>query len=107
MISYISVAKLFRKHFFIPILAICISTFFSCRVIKPDAPSIENTPIPDIPQPTSDIDIPIAVDLRPYLVQAESSSATEYKGSDNPCEGLRYNYLFQRSPFTFSGSNNA
>jgi len=107
MISFISAAKLFRKHFFIPILAICISTFFSCRVIKPDAPSIENTPIPDIPQPISDIDIPIAVDLRPYLAQAESSAATEYKGNDNPCEGIRYNYLFQRSPFTFSGGNNS
>lgn len=88
------------------IIAICIFTICSCRTIKPEAPEVSTVPVPAIPKQISDIDIPITIDLKPYLTQAETSTPLEFKGENFPCEGIRYSYLFQRSPFDFTGTGN-
>jgi hypothetical protein len=36
---------------------------------------------------------------------AEKSVPAENKGEDNPCEGLRYAFLFRRGPLSFSGKD--
>ena len=85
-------------------LVFCSVINFACRAIRPDAPSTSNIPIPLPQQPISQIDIPIQVDLNPFIKQADQSVPQQYSGGDNPCEGVRYSYLFQRSPLNVSGS---
>ena len=80
--------------------------FFSCTTLKPLAPVNTGVNIPDIVQPLSNVEVPVTVDLKSYFVQAENSVPTKYSDSQQPCEGLRYNYTFTRTPFAITGSNN-
>jgi len=63
-------------------------------------------PIPDPKQPNSVIDIPVTIDLKSYFNEADAEVDQEFKGEETPCEGLRYRYLFKRSPFDISGIGN-
>jgi len=87
---------------------IVISTFVysSCAFIKPNSPTVPESKIPKIPQPISVVDIPITANLESYFRQAEGAVPTQYSGNENPCQGVRYSYLFQRSPFTITGTGN-
>lgn len=80
---------------------------YSCAVMKPPAPV--STPADDIPklvQPVSNIEVPVTVDLKSYFTQAENSVPNKYADNQQPCEGLRYDYTFTRSPFNITGSSN-
>lgn len=80
---------------------------YSCAAVKPPpAPSVTEADIPGIVQPVSNIDVPVTVDLKNYIRQAENSVPSKYTDSQQPCEGLRYAYIFTRSPFAISGTNN-
>jgi len=79
---------------------------YSCATVKPLAPVASAVDIPKIVQPVSNIDVPVTVDLKSYFVQAENSVPTKYTDNQQPCEGLRYQYMFTRTPFTITGSNN-
>ena len=70
------------------------------------APAKTEADIPKLIQPVSNIDVPVTVDLKSYIVQAENSVPTKYSDNQQPCEGLRYFYTFTRTPFTITGSNN-
>jgi hypothetical protein len=91
------------KHF---ITLICPVLLTACATVKPPAPSNEGVDIPKIIQPVSNIEIPVTADLKSYIVQAENSVPVKYADNQQPCEGLRYNYVFTRTPFTISGNNN-
>jgi hypothetical protein len=79
----------------------------SCAVVKPaSAPASTAAVIPNIVQPVSNIEVPVSVDLKTYFVQAENSVPYKYSDNQQPCQGLRYNYTFTRTPFTITGSNN-
>jgi hypothetical protein len=78
----------------------------SCTVVKPPAPTNAGVDIPKIIQPVSNIEVPVAVDLESYIVQAENSVPNKYADNQQPCQGLRYNYTFARTPFAITGSNN-
>lgn len=78
----------------------------SCRVIKPEAPSLPSNDVPSAQQPKSEIDIPISAELGSYIQQAETSVPNEYSGNEQPCQGLRYAFMFRRSPFNINGSGN-
>jgi len=90
------------KHV-LPIIALFIT---SCAVVKPTAPANTGADIPKIIQPVSNIEVPVTADLTSYFVQAENSVPNKYADNQQPCEGLRYNYVFTRTPFTITGSNN-
>ncbi|MEO6849830.1 MAG: DUF4403 family protein, partial [Mucilaginibacter sp.] len=62
--------------------------------------------IPAVIQPVSNIEVPVTIDLKSYFVQAENSVPNKYSDNQQPCEGLRYNYTFTRTPFAITGSNN-
>jgi Domain of unknown function (DUF4403) len=94
-------SKPFLTLFILPIL------FYSCAVTKPLAPGATAVDIPKIVQPVSNVDVPVTVDLKSYFVQAENSVPNKYSDNQQPCEGLRYNYVFTRTPFSITGSNNA
>ncbi|MFB9844298.1 DUF4403 family protein [Mucilaginibacter ginsenosidivorans] len=80
---------------------------YSCATTKLLAPVIVPTAeIPNVVQPVSDIEVPVTVDLKNYFVQAERSVPNKYTDNQQPCEGLRYQYVFTRTPFTITGSNN-
>jgi hypothetical protein len=79
---------------------------FSCAVTKPVAPTPSAIDVPKIEQPVSVVDVPVTVDLKSYFVQAENSVPVKYTDNQQPCEGLRYQYVFTRTPFTITGSNN-
>jgi hypothetical protein len=77
----------------------------SCTVLKPTAPADAGIDIPKIVQPVSNVEVPVTVDLKSYITQAENSVPSRYSDNQQPCEGLRYNYVFTRTPFTITGSN--
>jgi len=79
---------------------------YSCTTLKPLAPANIKTDIPVIVQPVSNIEVPVTVDLKNYFVQAENSVPNRYADNQQPCEGLRYSYVFTRTPFNITGANN-
>jgi hypothetical protein len=85
------------------ILALALT---GCRTIKPEAPEMSDIDIPRPQQLPSDIDIPISIELKNYFKQAENSVSYEYTGKAQPCEGIRYEYYFKRSPFNIVGEGN-
>jgi hypothetical protein len=79
---------------------------YSCKTLKPLAPAGTAVEIPKIVQPVSNIEVPVTADLKSYFTQAEKSVPNKYLDNQQPCEGLRYNYTFTRTPFIITGSNN-
>lgn len=84
-------------------IIISCSLLLSCKVIKPEAPVANIESIPVKKSISSNINIPVDIDLKPYFKMAEDAVPTQYEGNENPCEGLRYYYRFVRSPFKISG----
>ncbi len=81
---------------------------YSCAAVKPPtapASTETNTP-PAIVQPVSNVEVPVTVDLKSFFVQAENSVPNKYSDNQQPCEGLRYQYTFTRTPFAITGNNN-
>jgi hypothetical protein len=97
-------AKLIKFNYQIAFLIVLAG--IGCKSINPPPPSMESKTIPAPKQPNSIIDIPVSMDLKTYFQQAEAAVDLEFKGKETPCEGLRYEYLFKRSPFDISGSGN-
>jgi len=87
------------------LMAIAPLFFYSCSVVKPSAPVNTGADIPKIIQPVSNIEVPVTVDLKSYIIQAENAVPTKYSDNQQPCQGLRYVYNFSRTPFTITGSN--
>lgn len=87
-------------------LILLIFTFYSCKTLKPLAPANEESAIPNIVQPVSNVEVPVSVDLKSYIVQAENSVPLKFADKQQACEGLSYAYTFTRTPFTITGSNN-
>ena len=79
---------------------------YSCSVLKPGAPANQNVAIPNIVQPVSTIEVPVMVDLKNEIMQAEASVPNKYADNQQPCQGLRHVYTFTRTPFTITGANN-
>lgn len=92
--------KQFLAAFILPFI------LYSCKTLKPLAPVSTAVEIPKIVQPVSNIEVPVSVDLKSYFTQAEHSVPNKYSDNQQPCEGLRYNYTFTRTPFIITGSNN-
>lgn len=92
-----------KPYFILFILPLLL---YSCAATKPLAPAPVAADVPKIEQPVSYVDVPVTVDLKKYFVQAENSVPTKYTDKQQPCEGLRYQYVFTRTPFTITGANN-
>lgn len=82
-----------------------IFSLSQCGSIQPEAPSTANQVIAVKPMPTvaSTINIPIRVELKPFIKMADQAFDKEFKGSDNPCSGLRYQYKVKREPIQLTG----
>ncbi len=91
----------------ITVSCVIVSLFFqSCGGIKPSAPVTANQTIEKkaLPPITSTINIPIKVEMKPFLKMADDAFDKEFKGSDKPCSGLRYDYKVQRQPLKVTGN---
>lgn len=93
---------------FVRFIAVLLYGLFvqGCRTIQPAAPPESASYIPPPPQTLSEIEVPVRIDLTQYFKQAETAVPSSYSGKADPCEGLRYSYYFERSPFSFSGKQN-
>jgi hypothetical protein len=90
----------------ITVFCVIVSLFIqSCGGIKPSAPATANQTIEKkaLPPITSTINIPIKVEMKPLLKLADDAFDKEFKGSDKPCSGLRYDYKVQRQPLKVTG----
>ena len=96
------------KHKFIPTITVTAYIFllFSCAATKPLAPANTGMAVPAIVQPISNIEVPVTADLKSYFIQAENSVPYKFSDNQQPCQGLRYEYTFTRTPFAITGSNN-
>lgn len=93
----LSIQSIFR-----PLLLGLVS---ACGSVQPEAPSTTNQVIAIKPLPAiaSTINIPIKVELKPFIKLADLSFDKEFKGADKPCSGLRYQYTVKREPIQLSG----
>ena len=79
--------------------------FNACGSIKPEPPDKSNVLLVQkaIPRVISEINLPLEIDLNPYLKLAESNIDKSFKGGDSPCQGLRYQYKMDRGPLVLNG----
>lgn len=95
------------KYYNIFIL-VFITTLFSCTSSKKVSDNTSNIIVQseELSNSISYVQIPIEVDLTKYLEQAEKSIQKEFTGASNECEGLSYNFNFNRDPLKIKGSEN-
>ena len=95
--------KLYRRI----CVSIGIALSVSCSTIKPEKPVTTVVESPPPPSPvTTDIVVPIEIDLSSYFKEADKTVPKITTGSDKPCSGIRYDFLFQKDSFEISTSNN-
>ena len=104
--SYIQPLKMKLKPKVYHLVILSLFTLYSCKTLKPLAPANEESAIPALVQPVSNVEVPVSVDLKSYIVQAENSVPTKFADNQQACQGLSYAYTFTRTPFTITGSNN-
>lgn len=98
---------MFKRQLISPfILLLAAWILQGCGGIKPQAPSTANQTIApkQLPSVVSNIHIPIKVEMKPFFKMADDAFDKEFKGSDKPCSGLRYDYKVKREPLQISGS---
>lgn len=88
---------------------LCLSLSFlfgSCKSIEAVAPVNSVQPVPVLTQEISSVSIPIDIELKSYLNEAEKSIPKSFSGKNEQCEGLSTSYYFTRDNINFSGLNN-
>jgi hypothetical protein len=90
---------LFIRNIYLVFLFVLL---YACSSVKPVSGTIQNQPLSE--QPASQINIPVTVDLKQYLKEVEQKVPLTLNGKEDPCEGIRYNYTFNRSPLQFNGN---
>lgn len=77
----------------------------ACGLIKPTPPTDMNAVVEVKPLPVvvSQVNIPLEIDLMPFFKLADDKVDKSFKGSDKPCQGLRYEYKLNRSSFNIEG----
>jgi hypothetical protein len=91
------------------LLAACGSTKKTVSTPPPPPPPPVHKALPPLPE--SVLNLPVSIDIRPFLVQAEKLAPKEIVSTGWPnyinssCD-FRYKYRFQRSVFKFSCTNN-
>jgi len=85
------------------ILFLSIFVLVGCSTISPDSPAIQTKAVNVPTQPTSSIEIPVKINLKPYFEETDKSIPTKFKGKEQVCEGVSYSYKFFRGPIKFEG----
>jgi hypothetical protein len=99
--------NIFRLKSNTPIAIIFLFLIASCGTIKPEKPIEQTVEKPPVLMPiTTEIVVPIEINLTSYLNQANSKVPKFTRGSDKPCSGIRYDYEFQKDSFNIRTSAN-
>jgi len=93
-----------RIFSWLPVAALLVT---SCKSIEPTVPQNSVKPIPPLVPEVSNVSIPIEIDLKTYLNDAEKSLPKSFSGKNEQCEGLSTSYYFTREKINFKGSGNA
>jgi len=75
----------------------------SCKTIEPIVPENTVQAAPALIQRTSNLSLPIELNLEPYFKDIEKSIPKQFKGIENNCSGVSYSYRFERDPIRFNG----
>lgn len=90
---------------YLSFLFFLLLTVSSCKSIEPAAPVLQPQAVPSPPIAASSLSIPIEIDLKPYFTLADKQVDTRFTGGESPCEGVSYNYYFERDALKLSGKN--
>lgn len=96
----IKISMLYIKNLFFTVLLVSL---YACKSVSPLSTIIQNQPLPE--QPISQLHIPVTIDLKQYYKEAEQKVPITFNGKEDPCEGVRYAYTFNRSPLQFNGKS--
>jgi Zn-finger nucleic acid-binding protein len=90
------------KFFFsLSILLILVS----CGTIKPKQPQVTENKI-QMEQKVSTIHVPIEINLKNYLIEAEKQTPKKFEDEKQECEGISFWYKLERNPLAFDGKEN-
>ena len=88
------------------LFTILLSLFLiSCGSIKPKQPVISENKIQYEQQPSS-IRVPIEINLKPFLKDAEKQTPKNFADEKQQCEGISFAYQLERNPLEFNGKEN-
>ena len=76
-----------------------------CGTIKPKQPQITENKV-KLEQKNSIIHVPIEVNLKNYLVEAEKQTPRKFEDEKQACEGVSFWYKLERNPLEFDGKGN-
>lgn len=93
-----------RIVFFLSVVALVA---VSCKTIEPTVPQNSVNPVPPLSPEVSNVSIPIEIDLKTYLNDAEKALPKSFSGKNEQCEGLSTSYYFTREKINFKGSGSA
>jgi len=79
----------------------------ACKTIQPVAPDTKAQIAPLAEQPLSVLVLPVSIQLASYYQLADKQVPNSFDGSESPCEGVSFNYHFDRDPLQLSGNGNA
>jgi len=79
--------------------------FTSCGSIIPKQPQVTENKI-QVEQKVSTINVPIEVNLKNYLVEAENQTPKKFEDEKQTCEGVSFWYKLERNPLEFDGKGN-
>lgn len=92
------------RPFFIIVAALIIT---SCAVTEEaQAPKIDNEHDDSEILYASSLHLPVEIDLSSVYKEANSSIPMEFKGKEQNCDGVSYDYSFYRKQIQFKGINN-
>ena len=77
----------------------------SCGTIKPKQPQVTENKI-QLEQKVSTIHVPIEINLKNYLVEAEKQTPKKFEDEKQECEGISFWYKLERNPLAFDGKEN-
>ena len=89
--------------FYIISITIGLILLSSCKTIEPLVPQNEVQTAPTLVQRTSNLALPIELNLEPYFKDIEKSIPKQFKGKEDKCSGVSYSYRFEREPIRFNG----
>ncbi len=76
---------------------------FSCKAISPVSPIIAVSEyIPPV-QKVSVMNIPVEMEMKSYFKAADEAVPYEFKGKEQKCEDVSYDYKFNRNPIKIEG----
>jgi hypothetical protein len=90
-------------NYFTSLCTCSILLLSSCKNIEPIVPENEVAATPTLVQRTSNLALPIELNLEPYFKDIEKSIPKQFKGKEDKCSGVSYSYRFERDPIRFNG----